>query len=210
MLWSEVPSTFPSKLRAVFSPRLETHHAFTTKLITAKYSSVRHHLAQSPHIGLAHQRQLLQLAHTAGLFRSQQMAFAGVHALDLAGAGELETLPRSAVRFQFLLRIRRIPWHSVTSSRSFLNVGLWFKTTRRDLRYPPLAPPASPPPRPSWELTMPPTHCLPCAPAFQSNNSLQFHPTAATSWRGPLPGAPFRGHDEKSSRELCALRPEIA
>src|ERR1700733_8104109 len=119
----KVPSTFPSKPRAVFSPKLETHHAFTTKLATAKSSSVRHHLAQGPHVGLAHQRQLFQLAHATGLLGPQQMALAGMHPLDLAGTGNFETLPRSAVRLQLLLRIRRIPWHCVTSSRLVLWVG---------------------------------------------------------------------------------------
>jgi hypothetical protein len=116
-----VPSTFPSKPRMVFSPKLKMRHAFTTKLVTAKSSSVGHHLAQGPHIGLAHQRQLFQLAHTARLLGPQQMALAGVHALDLASAGNFETLPRSAMRLQLPLRICRIPWHSVTSSRSFFS-----------------------------------------------------------------------------------------
>src|SRR5207237_1319809 len=52
----------------------------------------------------------------------------------------------------------------------------------------------------------PPGHCLPCAAWFRSGKIRRFRPAAGSSWRDPLPGAPFRGHDERSSRALCGLR----
>jgi hypothetical protein len=82
-------------------------------------SSIRKHLPQGPHVGLAHQRQLLQLAHAPGLLGAQQMALAGVHPLDFPGGGNFKALSRAAMRLQLPFRVRRIPGHSVTSSRLF-------------------------------------------------------------------------------------------
>jgi hypothetical protein len=64
-------------------------------------------------------RQLLQLPPAAWFFRPQQMPLARVHSFDLPAGGNLKTLSRAAMGLQFLFRIRRIPGHSVTSSRLF-------------------------------------------------------------------------------------------
>src|SRR5215475_9206745 len=49
---------------------------------------------------------------------------------------------------------------------------------------------------------------LPCAASSQSVLDRQPRPADGPSWRGPLPGAPFRARGEKSSRALCGRRPE--
>jgi hypothetical protein len=82
--------------------------------------SVRKHLLDAGHVSFIHQRQLLELSHAAGPFRTHQVALAGVPALDLPVRCELEALPGAAVRFQFQFRFRCVPWHCWKSSRQFI------------------------------------------------------------------------------------------
>jgi hypothetical protein len=73
--------------------------------------SVGQHLLNRANVGRTHERQLLELTHAALLLRSGKMALAGVHANDLAGRGNLEALGGAAMRFEFLLWLRRISRH---------------------------------------------------------------------------------------------------
>jgi hypothetical protein len=87
------------------------------KIVTAL--AVREHLLDAGHVGLAHQSQLLELAHAAGRFGSHQVALAGVAAQDLAVGGDLEALPRATVRLQFQFWFRSVSRHDLKSSRDF-------------------------------------------------------------------------------------------
>src|ERR1700761_7797275 len=73
--------------------------------------AVRQHLLGLQHIGLAHLRQLLQLAHAARSFCAQDVALARVRANDLAARRDLKPLRGSAMRLQLQLWFRSIPWH---------------------------------------------------------------------------------------------------
>jgi hypothetical protein len=59
----------------------------------------------------AYQRQLLQLAHPAGLLRAQQMALPRMHAKNFSRGCHLEAFLCAAVRLQLHLGLGTIPWH---------------------------------------------------------------------------------------------------
>src|ERR1700687_4065114 len=149
------------------------------------------------------------------------MALAGVHAKQLAGAGNLKTLGGGAMGLQFQFRFRSIAWHSLNPrffsiQRASMPASLCFSVSagtivpilwRRNrsvrlnladlvllLRR-----------RLFSEAATPPRHYLPCAAWFRWSPHRQFRPTGESSWRGRLPGAPFRVRDEKSWREPCGL-----
>jgi hypothetical protein len=86
---------------------------YKEKSDTEKSKAVGQHLPRLEHIGLAHERQLFELAHAAGLFCAEQVAFTGVHALDLAGGGDLKAFVRAAVRLQLHFRFRSVSRHSL-------------------------------------------------------------------------------------------------
>src|SRR4029077_4852847 len=148
------------------------------------------------------------------------MALAGVHAKQLAGAGNLKTLGGAAMGLQFQFRFRSIAWHSVNPrffsiQRAGMPASLCFSVGRnyspilwrrdRSLRLNS----ADLSLRLNWadfvlllrrrlfsEPATPPRHYLPCAAWFRWSPHRQFRPTGVSSWRGRLPGAPFRVRDE--------------
>src|SRR5216683_5977564 len=159
------------------------------------------------------------------------MALAGMHAEQLAGAGNLKTLGGAAMGLQFQFRFRSIAWHSVNPrffsiQRASMPASLCFSVSAgtivpilwRRNRCERLNS-ADSSLRLNWadlvlllrrrlfsEPATPPRHYLPCAAWFRWSPHRRFRPTGESSWRGRLPGAPFRVRGEKSWREPCGLR----
>src|SRR5882762_5973048 len=196
--------------------------------------AVRKHLLDAGHVRFTHQRQLLELAHTAWGLRAHQVALAGVAALDLAVRRELEALPRAAESLQLQFRFRCVSWHFLKSSpeldalhasRHVLKSGLGCQLGRSMLRpyksrnahlmalitaiagrWTIAGPRAWRRSRPFSARAMLPGRCLPCAAWSRSGPGRQFPSASGSSWHARLPGEPFRARDEKSSRALCGLR----
>ena len=61
--------------------------------------AVGKHLSDSGDVSRTDQRQLLEFAHAAGLLGAEQVAFAGMPALDFAGASDLEAFSCAAMGF---------------------------------------------------------------------------------------------------------------
>src|SRR5271167_1308012 len=144
-----------------------------------------------------------------------------MHADDLARRRDFKALLGTAMGLQFLFRFRRIAWHgfpilSLPAGQSQpLQVSIWellrpvgSRQTLITTRWSALAREAEPwPPHPSSVPAAPPERFLPCAAAFLPGPVLRFPPAAGSSWRARLPGAPFRGHDERSWRAPCGPPP---
>src|SRR5436305_2237777 len=81
--------------------------------VTRLLQPIRKHLHGLREIRIINLSQLLQLAHTLRSFGSQQVALAGMHADQFAGAGNFEPLGGSAMSFQLHFRFRSIAWHCV-------------------------------------------------------------------------------------------------
>src|SRR5882724_3255477 len=81
--------------------------------------TVRKHLHSLGFVSFVDLGHLLELAHTSGRFGSEQVALARVHAEQLAGAGNLETLGGTAMGLKLQFRFRSIAWHCVNPSFFF-------------------------------------------------------------------------------------------
>jgi hypothetical protein len=75
----------------------EVEDLVATQNVRTRSLRVRKHLPNGSYVPLADQRELLQFPHAAGLFRAEQMAFAGVHAENFAGRGDLEAFGGAAM-----------------------------------------------------------------------------------------------------------------
>src|SRR4029453_6810536 len=73
--------------------------------------TVGKHLHGFAEVGVADLGQLLELAHALGGFGAKQVAFAGMHTNELAGASDLETFGGAAMRFELLFRLRSVTRH---------------------------------------------------------------------------------------------------
>src|SRR5882762_9562550 len=189
-----------------------------------KNLAIRKHLPDGGDVPRADQGQFLELAHTAGALGACEMAFAGMRAHDFSACGDFETLGGAAMGFQFLFWLLRISWHyknplrlacGLTAYRILTGYILleWGAACCAPTKgiFRPVARLAAnlvlPLEHPFWGPAARPRRCLPCAAWFQSGRVRRFRPASASSWRGPLPGAPFRGRDEKSSHALYGLLP---
>jgi hypothetical protein len=76
-----------------------------------KNLAIRKHLPDGGHVPRADQRNLLELAHTAGALGAGEVAFAGMGAHDFSARGDFETLSSAAMGFQFPFWLLRISWH---------------------------------------------------------------------------------------------------
>src|SRR5882762_269609 len=124
---SNRPTTRFEPVNAVGLKRGAACCAPTQKLDLA----VGKHLLDAGHVCFVHQRQLLQLAHTAGPFCTHQVALAGVPALDFAVRRELEALPGAAVGLQFQFWFRCVPWHCLIPSPE---IRWWHRGGRTEVR----------------------------------------------------------------------------
>ena len=77
----------------------------------SRLQTVGQHLHGLERIGFADPGQLFELTHALGLFGAEQVALAGVHANQLAGAGNLEALGGAAMGLELHFRLGAIAWH---------------------------------------------------------------------------------------------------